>query len=254
MNDIDRRLLEVFYDVQRGLPRQGPGNYESTSRALALCSGLPDQLSVLDIGCGPGMQTLALAKASTGSILAVDNFDEYLDELRKRVEQASLVGRVKVKKADMTVLDFPDETFDLLWCEGAAYIMGIPEALRAWRPFLRDAGYIAFSELVWLTGHPPTEVAEFFADEYPAMTNVEAINQVIRDNGYESVGDFTLPDSAWWDDYYTPLEAKLPSLKQKYAGDAEAVSVVEQSEMEIDVRRRFGRSYGYQFFVGKKVD
>lgn len=200
------------------------------------------------------MQTLALAKTSSGTILAVDNFDEYLDELRQRVEHASLADRVKVKNTDMMELDFPDATFDLVWCEGAAYIMGIPQALRAWRPFLRDHGYLAFSELVWLTEYPVAEVAEFFANEYPAMTNIDAINEAIRQNGYESVGNFTLPDSAWWDDYYTPLEAKLASLKQKYEEDPEALGVVEKSEIEIAVRRRFGKSYGYQFFVGKRVD
>ncbi len=130
----------------------------------------------------------------------------------------------------------------------------IREALKAWRPLLRHRGYIAFTELVWLDEHPSEEVAEFFDNEYPAMTSIEAINEVIRDTGYEAVSDFALPDSAWWDDYYTPLEAKLPSLKQKYEGDSEALSVVATSESEIDIRRRFSHSYGYHFFVGRKVD
>jgi len=254
MDDMDPRLFEVFFEVQRGLPRQGPGDRDSTTKALAICSGLPDKPSVLDVGCGPGMQTMALAEASSGSIIAVDNCQEYLDELRRRVEEASVSDRVEVRNADMAAMDFPEAAFDLIWCEGAAYIMGIREALKAWLPLLRHRGYIAFTELVWLDEHPSEEVAEFFSNEYPAMTSIEAINEVIRDTGYESVSDFTLPDSAWWDDYYTPLEAKLPSLKRKYEGDAEALSVVASSEAEIDMRRRFSHSYGYHFFVGRKVD
>lgn len=27
--------------------------------------------------------------------------------------------------------------------------------------------------------------------------------------GFELVGDFRLPDSAWWDDYYTPMLAHM---------------------------------------------
>lgn len=254
MNTMNPRLLEVFFDVQRGLPRQGPGDDGSTASALALCSGLPDKPSVLDIGCGPGMQTIALAEASSGSIVAVDNSDEYLDELRRRVERASLSDRVKVKNADMAAMGLPEAAFDLIWCEGAAYIMGVREALRAWRPLLRHRGYLAFTELVWLDERPSGEVAAYFGNEYPAMTSIEAIREAIRQNSYEPVGDFTLPDSAWWDDYYTPLEAKLPSLKQKYEGDEEALDVVEMSEAEIDIRRRFGQSYGYHFFVARKVD
>ena len=253
MDDVKPRLLELFFEVQRGLPRQGPGDSGSTTKALALCSGLSDKPSILDIGCGPGMQTLALAEACAGSVVAVDNCDEYLDELRQRVEKASLCDRVEVKNADMAALGFPKETFDLIWSEGSAYIMGVREALKAWRPLLRDQGYLAFTELVWLDEHPPTEVAEYFGNEYPAMTNIQAINKAIRENGYDTVVDFTLPDSAWWNDYYGPLEAKLPSLKQKYEGDKEALGVIAMSDAEIDIRRRFGQSYGYHFFVARKV-
>jgi hypothetical protein len=130
--------------------------------------------------------------------------------------------------------------------------MGIANALNAWRPLLRRDGYLAFTELVWLDENPPAEAAEFFGNEYPAMTSVPAIHDVIQDNGYEVVGDFALPNSAWWDDYYTPLEAKLPALKLKYAGDEEALRIIAASEAEIDIRRRFGRAYGYQFFVARK--
>lgn len=253
MDDINPRLLQVFFEVQRGLPRQGPGDNGSTNKALALCSGLPNKPSVLDIGCGPGMQTMALAEATSGRITAVDNFDEYLDELREKLKKATLSDRVDVKNADMRALGLPKATFDLIWCEGAAYIMGIPAALKAWRPLLRDQGYLAFTELVWLDETPASEAAEFFGNEYPAMTSIKAISEVIRENGFKFVGDFTLPDFAWWDRYYTPLEAKLPSLKLKYEGDEEALGVISSTEAEIDVRRRFGQSYGYHFFVARKV-
>ena len=145
MDAMNPRLLEVFCNVQRGLPRQGPGNNASTLKALELCSELPDNPTVLDIGCGPGMQTIALAEASSGQIIAVDTCDEYLDELRQRVRQASLTNCVEVKHADMMELDLPEVSIALIWCEAAAYIMGISEALLAWRKFLRDKGYLAFS-------------------------------------------------------------------------------------------------------------
>ena len=251
MDDIDPRLLEVFFEVQRGLPRQGPGDNASTQNALAFCTGLPESPSVLDLGCGPGMQTLALADATSANITAVDNCDEYLDELRQEIAERHLSDRVKVKQADMATLDFPNATFDLIWCEGAAYIMGVSKALRAWRPLLRAHGYLAFSELVWLVNHPPDEVAGFFANEYPAMASVDVVKELIWESGYELVGDFTLPDSAWWDHYYKPLEARLPSLRQKYEGDEEALGIINMTKTEVDMRRRFANAYGYHFFVGR---
>lgn len=253
MDDINPKLLEVFLEVQRGLPRQGPGSNGSTINALEICSDLPDNPTVLDIGCGPGMQTMALAKACSGSIIAVDTCDEYLDDLRRRVRQANLAGHVKIKNADMEQLGLPEESFDLIWCEGAAYIMGVSAALQAWRPLLRSKGYLAFTELVWLEENPAATVAEFFRNEYPAMTSTEAIKAKIREGGYEPVGDFTLPDSSWWEDYYTPLEAKLPSLRQKYVGDEDALGVIATTEAEIEMRRRFCLSYGYHFFIARNT-
>ncbi len=254
MNHLDPRLLDVFYEVQRDLPRQGPGNRDCTLKALSLCSSLPDRPEILDIGCGPGMQTMVLAKATTGCITAVDNCDEYLAELRRRAKESSLSHRVKVENADMTALGFPAASFDLIWCEGAAYIMGIREALHAWRPLLRRSGYVAFTELVWLDESPPAEVAEFFGAEYPAMTNISGIIAVIRESGYRFIGGFTLPDSAWWADYYTPLSAKLPALKAKYQPDKQALGIVAMSETEIEMRRRFGAWYGYQFLIAQKIE
>ncbi len=252
MNDMDPRLVEVFFEVQRGLPRQGPGDAGSTAKALSLCAELPRDAAILDIGCGPGMQTLTLTEKTAGKIVAVDTCDEYLEQLRERVGEASLSDRVKVMHADMSALEFAHESFDLIWSEGAAYCMGVSEALQAWRPLLRVGGYLAFTELVWLTDEPPEEVAAFFGSEYPAMGNVEAIRQMLSGSGYKLVDDFTLPDSAWWTDYYAPLVAKLPALKQKYEGDEAALSIVGMTDREIDMRRRFSSAYGYQFFVACK--
>ena len=154
----------------------------------------------------------------------------------------------------MNALPFSPQSFDLIWSEGAAYIMGFKKALVAWKPFLKSGGCLAVSELVWLRPDPPPEVAAFFGGEYPAMTDISTILATLRASGYEPLGHFTLPDSAWWESYYTPLEAKLPSLYEKYAGDKGALSVIETTEREIEMRRRFGNCYGYEFFVGRSMD
>ncbi|GFO63114.1 MerR family transcriptional regulator [Geomonas paludis] len=54
--------MEYFFELFNDLPRQGPGCSEATLRALELLQGLPSKPSVLDIGCGCGMQTQILAR------------------------------------------------------------------------------------------------------------------------------------------------------------------------------------------------
>jgi SAM-dependent methyltransferase len=251
MNE-DLRLFEVFLDVQRGLPRQGPGCRESTLRALSLCRGLPEAPAIVDIGCGPGMQSTVLAEASGGHVTAVDTHEEYLDQLKARADVAGVSESGDVVSADMNDLPLAPGVFDLVWSEGAAYIMGVEAALVAWRRLLKPGGFIAFSELVWLRHDPPSDVKEFFGSEYPPMTDVATNSETVRRCGYELVGHFTLPDSAWWEDYYTPLEAKVPALLEKYAGDEVALKVVRATAREIEMRRRFGDWYGYEFFVGQR--
>ena len=131
---MDERLMEVFFDVQGDLPRQGPGDDASTLKVIALCGELPNAPSILDIGCGPGAQTIALAQALPDAIItAVDIHAPYLDQLRNRAEGTD---RITTKEADMAALPFEPSSFDVLWSEGAAYIMGVGAALKAWRPLL----------------------------------------------------------------------------------------------------------------------
>jgi hypothetical protein len=51
-------LPPEFFFRHRDLPREGPGTDECTQEALRLLPPLPPQPRVLDLGCGPGAQTL----------------------------------------------------------------------------------------------------------------------------------------------------------------------------------------------------
>ncbi|MEO1169180.1 MAG: class I SAM-dependent methyltransferase [Pseudomonadota bacterium] len=249
------RLWDILFDIHADLPRQGPGDDVSTLRALAACAGLPDAPAVCDIGCGPGMQTLALAGAlSDAGIVAVDFHQPYLDDLAERARQAGCVDRIELCCADMADLPFDAARFDLIWSEGAAYAMGVDKALSAWKPLLRSRACLAFTDLVWLTSGPPDEAAAFFAKEYPAMRRADAVAAAVEAGGYDLLARFTLPDTAWWTHYYTPLATLLSKLEKKYAGDAEALGTIANSKQEIETRRRFGDAYGYEFFVARKTD
>ena len=67
--------------------------------------------------------------------------------------------------------------------------------------------------------------------------------------GCRSVGHFTLPDEAWWDDFYMPMERRIEELRGRYAGDAEALAVLDQLAQEPEMHRRHSDYYAYEFFV-----
>ncbi len=241
--------MNLFFEIHRDLPREAPGSDACTARALAMIPNLPDQPEILDIGCGPGAQTLVLAKQTGGHVTAIDTHQPYLDELTRRAELAHLKRRISPQNASMFALDFDDERFDLIWSEGAIYIMGFQQGLAAWRRFLKPGGALAVTELAWLTDAPPDDLRRFWQAAYPAMKHVDENIALLQETRYRYVGHFALPAAAWWDDYYTPIEHRIAALRQKYRDDAEATAVLDEEQREIDLYRKYATHYGYVFYI-----
>ncbi len=58
--------------------------------------------TVVDVGCGPGFFSLAMAKmvGDEGRVIAVDLQEEMLEALRKRAENTGLMSRIRTHKCD----------------------------------------------------------------------------------------------------------------------------------------------------------
>jgi ubiquinone/menaquinone biosynthesis C-methylase UbiE len=244
-----------FFTVFEGLPRQGPGLDECTARAFNTIPDLPENPRILDIGCGSGMQTLALARLSPGAtIIASDIHQPFLDDVGERAGKAGFDCRITTLRASMDNLPFPSESFDLIWAEGSAFVMGLREALSSWRRLLKPGGYVALSELVWFTHTPTPECREYFAHQYPLMVHDEEAGKMFQDAGYTILDTFRLPDTAWEDQFYIPLSRRLELLKAQYPGDQEKQALLASFEEEIAVFREYSQEYGYSFFIARKED
>jgi len=247
------RQMQVFFDVHRDLPRQGPGSRQSTERAYAYISGRLDEPDVLDVGCGPGAQTICLAELSRGRITAVDNHAPFLERLRQSAAAAKLEGRITPLLADMRRLPFGKESFDLIWAEGSIYIVGVERGLVRWHPLLREHGLIAFTEVSWLQANRPQELEAFWREAYPGIASIPENLERIENGGYTVIAHFTLPAGDWWNEYYAPIEGKLSALRKKYADDPEARQVLKMEEDEMDLHRRYSPWYSYVFYIGEKA-
>lgn len=252
MNGPTPRFWEIFFELYEGLPRQGPGNRACATRALSLCRDLPRTPAVLDLGCGVGGQTLQLAELTRGSIVALDSHAPSIERLQATVAERGLGERVRPRVGDMAHPGLPPETFDLIWSEGALYNLGIENALRVCHGLLRPGGYLAFTDAVWRKENPPPEVKAGFDLDYPTMGRVPDVLAAIGKTGFALIGHFTLPDEAWWDDFYTPMERRIEELRGRYAGDAEAISVLDQLAQEPQMHRRHSDCYAYEFFVARR--
>ena len=243
------RITSLFFELFSGLPRQGPGAAASTRRALELVPDVGPHTRVLDIGCGTGAQTLALAASSPAHIVAVDSHPPFIAELNRKAQELGLADRLQAHVADMRHLGFADGSFDLIWSEGAIYNMGVETGLRDWRRLLGRNGHVALTEVCWQKPEPPAECTAFWNREYPAIRDKSALLEAIAGCGYDIVGHFTLPASSWWNDYYRPLQANVTAFRSRHSGAQDAQELADQCQSEIDIWHAYSEFYGYEFFV-----
>jgi len=253
MNQPDSRFWEIFLEVYESLPRQGPGSRACAAKALGLCRELPETPAILDLGCGVGGQTIHLAELTPGSIVAIDNHPPNIERLQAAIAERGLSQRVTAIVGDMAQPKQPPEGFDLIWSEGALYNIGLRKALGICRDLLRPGGYLAFTDSVWRKENPPPAIKAIFDLEYPAMGRLDDDLAAIQDCGFEVIGHFTLPDEAWWDDFYTPMETRIAQLRDTYANDIEASAILDQLAEEPEMHRRYSDFYAYEFFVLRKA-
>jgi serine/threonine-protein kinase HipA len=195
---------------------------------------------------------LVLAETLRAKVIAVDLHQPFLDQLDTAARDRGLSHLIETRQGDMSALAVEPGTIDLIWSEGAIYILGFGDGLRLWRPLLALHGLAAVSECSWLTEDHPAAAEEFWREAYPTMGSIEENSATARAAGFAVLDTFTLPPSAWWDDYYTPLLARAEQLRP--TADDELKAVIEETKREIDLYRKYGESFGYVFYLLKKAD
>jgi SAM-dependent methyltransferase len=244
--------MNPFFDIHKDIPREGPGGHASMLNALSTMKDLPPHPTILDVGCGPGKQTIALAQETAGHITAIDTHQPFLERLERRAQEAGVIDQIRTVNMSMSALEFPEESFDLIWAEGAIYVMGFEQGFHAWRNLVRIGGYVAVTECSWLKPDPPDECRRFWNDGYPGMASVESNVQSIQEAGYDLAAHFVLPEADWWDEYYTPIEKRIALLREQCKDNPEAVALLNASQTEIDIRRKYPAWYGYVFYVARR--
>ena len=209
---------------------------------------VPESPRILDVGCGPGMQTVELLRIGAGTVVALDFLPEMIDRVTAKAESAGVSDRLETIVKDMKEMDFPASSFDVIWSEGAIYNLGFEVGLKTFREFVRPGGYVAVSEAVWLKPNPPSEVVEFWR-EYPEIDTVAAKLEIIKRTGYEVVGHFLLPPNAWTDQYYDPMEGRIAEKAKEWKDIAEAEAVLSEARNEVSIFRQYSDYFGYAFFV-----
>lgn len=245
-------LLKLIIEYHKDNERQGPGSEEATLKALKLIPYLNEKNKILDIGCGSGGQTITLAKNTAAQITAVDMLPQFLEKLMKKAKENNLINRIVAEEMLMDNLKFEKNSFDVIWSEGAIYNIGFEKGLSLWRKYLKDNGFIAVSEISWLTDKRPEEIEQYWLNAYPEIDTIENKLSVIDKCGYTSIAHFVLDEKCWIDHYYQPLLENAEAFLKKYDYADEVKEFVEAGKMEADMYNRFKDYYSYVFYIAKK--
>jgi len=192
-----------------------------------------DKPRILDIGCGTGVPTMELARLSEGEIIGIDIDQDSLDRLNKKIKEKGLSYRVKAIKCSLLDIKFPDNSFDIIWAEGTLTTLGVENSLRKWNRLIKPNGFLVVHD----------EIRHFF----------EQRDKVDR-CGYKFLEHFSLPEEAWWKEYYKPLEIKLQKLFKKYADDDAALKLLNIHQNEVDIVKASPKSFQSVFCIMQKLE
>ena len=232
--------MDAFFALHAGLPRQGPGEAEDVAWASAL-AGLRKDGRVADMGCGPGADITALrAAVPDGQVWACDTHPGFVDQARARYVADPAIN---VVTADMSA---PPGQFDLIWCAGAVYFLGLDQALRLWRDHLSSWGAIAFSEPCYFVDAPSEGARAFWDGEGVNVKTQAAIVAAVDAAGYTVLGTRVVSDQAW-ENYYEPLEARANALRPE--ASPLMVETIKDARREMQSWRAHREETGYLLCV-----
>ena len=187
---------EMLYDNQHiallediwGVGFLSPGGPEEVARVL---EGLDlEGKRVLDIGCGSGAIAVLLARDyGAHSVIGIDVEYDVCKAAARLVEKEGVADRVSIRKVSPGPLDFPDQSFDLVFSKDS--IIHIPDKETLAKDVFRilvPGGWFAASD--WLIAHddePSAEMKAYIAAEALefAMSSPRRYQQALEQAGFE---------------------------------------------------------------------
>ncbi|MEU4221468.1 class I SAM-dependent methyltransferase [Actinoplanes sp. NPDC026623] len=139
-----------------------------TDQVHELTGGAPRR--ILDLGCGTGTGTLALAERfPEAELIAVDLSPEMLQRLRDSAARAGVADRIRTVRADLDE-GWPDvDGVDLVWASASLHHVADPDRVLACVfAAIRSGGHLAVAEMASMPRFLPDDVGGGLEDRLHA--------------------------------------------------------------------------------------
>lgn len=190
----------------------------AANSAAFLLPHLRSDMTLLDVGCGPGTVTVDLAERLTqGSVIGVDASDDVLEAARGLAD-AHGTTNITFEHANAYELPFEDHSFDVVFAHQLLQHLSDPvAALREMRRVARPGGIVAVRDTDYgaMTWYPESAELTEWNMLYHEVTHAygfepdagRRLTSWVRDAGFDpatiepgaSVWCYATPDDrAWW--------------------------------------------------------
>ncbi|UCG00753.1 MAG: class I SAM-dependent methyltransferase [Candidatus Heimdallarchaeota archaeon] len=219
---------DTFTEIDRDIFRKKFNQY--TRKAFYMLPELSNP-RILDIGCGSGEPTIELAALCKGEIIGIDIDQSGLNKLNSKIKAKGLTNRVKAMKCSLFDIDFPNESFDILWAEGVITTIGFERGLKEWRRLIKPKGFLVVHD---------------------DIRDMDSKLSAIPSCKYKLLNHFLLPGDTWWKDYYEPLEVRVNEIALEYKNNPAVLKTLHKYQNEIKRVKRM-KKVNSVFFIMQKM-
>jgi ubiquinone/menaquinone biosynthesis C-methylase UbiE len=182
--DYDLTTIPAGYDLARG---HTPEVLDLWMNAIASCVGQGSIRIVLDLGCGTGRFSQALASRFAADVIGVDPSAKMLEQAQAKHHSS----RVRYALGRGEEIPLPDRSVDLVFMSMVFHHFTSPALVaRECGRVLRDGGlvFLRAGTIEQISSYP---YVPFFPGSVPIMERVLVASSVVRDT-FESMGLVTI--------------------------------------------------------------
>lgn len=246
-------LNTAKYNIFQDLPRPGEGVDGCTREVIRLLPPLRTPPAMMDLGCGRGYQTIALASHFKAPIVTVDENQETLDLVVDAAKAAGVASLVQPRKGSIANLPDAVQSYDLIWSECGVRQIGLEKALGLWEPLMRNRGIMVIGDCSWILPDPPEEAADFWRSVYPGMTDIATVHAIAKRAGLRIYDSYTLPRSVWRNEYFEPLARRIARRRGEGPLSAAEEDTIRAAEAEIAMFERWGDRFQYAYYLMRRA-
>jgi ubiquinone/menaquinone biosynthesis C-methylase UbiE len=168
----------------------------------------------LDAGCGGGRGTVLLAEMGASEVTALDLSERNLFTTAERSRQKRCADVIKPVLASVLKLPFPDETFDIVWCNGVLHHTRDPgQGLREITRVLKTGGFL------WLYLYGGGGVYNYAMDTIRQWVKPVGVERTLKT--LQEMGLSVRRIAEYMDDWFVPYFFRYHNLDiEKILGEA----------------------------------